>query len=477
MNDRKISGMRLPVIFLTLTIMILSGSSAVPGVKGEAWAAEDAASLFQKYKGEQQELKLPEKVSDVVLAGGGRYLLIQMGAAKQLAVFDVNQAKIVKTLPLLSDKVKIAAGAEKFIVIEPDQHIIERWSLTTFEREKVSQTPFSGILKAVGMGYASQGPFVVRFAEEEDYDAKTGCLLIDLETLAPVPDLTFRQRMGFPRNRETMRIRASAGGELFGISTVRRDRESHLWVLDGKKVNNYRSYNLEFIRPLPDASYVLTRYGLFTRELFYRGNERGKEAQYVATLHPAFYLEVPYFSRDKTGTSSGSDYFGILYLTETGQRIANLPLSPLNLEQDESKYGEPEFAPEFSLDKRLVYIPQADLLLTFPYTNDRMLMTPIQLQAELKKRGTDYLFISSLPPSHCQKGKTLEYSLQVESSSSQFEVELSAAPEGMKLIDSKKLRWEVPESFDDDEVFVVITVKAKGDQTEFQTFRLEVQDR
>ena len=65
----------------------------------------------------------------------------------------------------------------------------------------------------------------------------------------------------------------------------------------------------------------------------------------------------------------------------------------------------------------------------------------------------------------------------MESSSSQFEVELSAAPEGMKLIDSKKLRWEVPESFDDDEVFVVITVKAKGDQTEFQTFRLEVQDR
>ena len=106
MNDRKISGMRLPVIFLTLTIMILCGSSAVPGVKGEAWAAEDTASLFQKYKGEQQEIKLPEKVTDVVLAGSGRYLLIQMGAAKQLAVFDVNQAKIIKTLPLISDKVK-----------------------------------------------------------------------------------------------------------------------------------------------------------------------------------------------------------------------------------------------------------------------------------------------------------------------------------------------------------------------------------
>ena len=85
MNDRKTSGMRLPVIFLTLTIMILSGRSAVPGVKGEAWAAEDAVSQFQKYTGQPQELKLPAKVSDVVLAGGGRYLLIQMGAAKQLA--------------------------------------------------------------------------------------------------------------------------------------------------------------------------------------------------------------------------------------------------------------------------------------------------------------------------------------------------------------------------------------------------------
>ncbi|MCA9004858.1 MAG: hypothetical protein KDA70_06245, partial [Planctomycetaceae bacterium] len=253
--------------------------------------------------------------------------------------------------------------------------------------------------------------------------------------------------------------------------------DSHLWVLNGNEVNDYRSSSLNFVLPLPDASYVLTQYGVYTRELYHRGYEREKQTRLVAPLHPAFYLEVPYYERDKTGKSSGSGYFGILYLTETGQRLTNLPVSPLNLEQDESRYDDVDFNPEFSLDKRLIYIPQADLLLTFPYTNDRILISPIQLQSELKKRGTDYLYISSLPPKHFQKGGKFEYQLQVESSSSQVQVELSAAPAGMKLTDHKTLVWEVPNHFAEAEVFVVITATAEGDLKTFQSFRLEVQDR
>ena len=39
--------------------------------------------------------------------------------ARRLAVFDVNAAAVVKTLPLLSPNVLIAAGAKKLIIALP----------------------------------------------------------------------------------------------------------------------------------------------------------------------------------------------------------------------------------------------------------------------------------------------------------------------------------------------------------------------
>ena len=44
--------------------------------------------------------RLDGTLSDIAVGGGGRYLLLTLKKAEKLAIFDVNVADIVKTIPL-----------------------------------------------------------------------------------------------------------------------------------------------------------------------------------------------------------------------------------------------------------------------------------------------------------------------------------------------------------------------------------------
>ena len=55
-------------------------------------------------------------------------------------------------------------------------------------------------------------------------------------------------------------------------------------------------------------------------------------------------------------------------------------------------------------------------------------------------------------------------------------IELSAAPEGMQLSETGRLTWQVPETFEDNYVYVIITLYSEDQQMAFQVFQLFVQD-
>ena len=65
-------------------------------------------------------MKLPAPAADACAGGGGRFLILHLAQTRQLAVFDVNQAKVVKYLPVPADNVRFAAGMNKLLVVAPD---------------------------------------------------------------------------------------------------------------------------------------------------------------------------------------------------------------------------------------------------------------------------------------------------------------------------------------------------------------------
>ena len=83
-------------------------------------------------------------------------------------------------------------------------------------------------------------------------------------------------------------------------------------------------------------------------------------------------------------------------------------------------------------------------------------------------------WFAPVPPRNCTRGKKLEYQVAVESSADDVSLELSAAPKGMAMADSGKISWPVPSDWDDDVVFVIVTLTTGDSQTAFHTFRLDV---
>ena len=80
-----------------------------------------------------------------------------------MAVFDTSEAKIVNYLPLASEDIAFAAGADKLVVVLRDQTLIQRWNLGgAFQRElsKTLATRFTPA--AATMGSASNGPIWLR---------------------------------------------------------------------------------------------------------------------------------------------------------------------------------------------------------------------------------------------------------------------------------------------------------------------------
>src|SRR5262249_17963036 len=73
---------------------------------------------------------LPGTVSGLAVGGGGRYLILYMPQQRRLAVFDVNEAQVVKYVPLAEDNIKFTASMDRLVVAYPKARVIERWNLT-----------------------------------------------------------------------------------------------------------------------------------------------------------------------------------------------------------------------------------------------------------------------------------------------------------------------------------------------------------
>src|SRR5262249_28717837 len=135
---------------------------------------------------EKVTLELPGAVSDAVVAGGGRYLLLQLTKEKKVAIFDVSQAKVTGYIPLASENVRIAASQSKLIVILLDDLVIQRWDLATQQRDlAVPVKVMNGhTIKHVAVGCASDGPIVFTASDNNQTSGEIG--ILDLASLKPL---------------------------------------------------------------------------------------------------------------------------------------------------------------------------------------------------------------------------------------------------------------------------------------------------
>jgi hypothetical protein len=398
-------------------------------------------------------VSLPGTVRDVCVGGSGRYLVLHLANERKLAVFDANEARVVKYLPLADDRVLFAAGSDKLMVLLPDRNQVQRWSLSRLEREVTAPLAVAGQVHTAVMGAASEGPLVL--GGPQLGEGGLPLCFLDVRTLkqARVDRREGGGQVGtHPQYPAQMRV--SADGATIGMWTEGLSPSGlQAVVLTGSTVRSaYEHTSVGQIIPGPDGRTLFTENGLYTTELKPVHDVPGQGLRSpLPAVHGGYYLSV---NRPDRADWEGKRTTVTVHLAGDARPLATLSdLEGLDVSRELGRSDT-----RLPLDKRLFLIPLAKLVVTIPAARDRLHLQRFDLDGALEKAGIDYLLVTSQPVTTAVRGTAYTYSLVVRSKKGGVKYKLDSGPAGMKVSPDGRLSWAVPAAGDDREADVLLTV-------------------
>ena len=448
-------------------------------------------------------MKLNAPISDVVVGGGGRYLLLTQKDTHRFAVFDVNAAAIVKTISLPSSNALVAAGASKFLIAFPDEKLIQRWNLNTLQREGGNHvSPIDGQIKALAMGADSNGPALAFWGYRANgnlYPAWLSMIDPDSLTVLRVGGAFSVAGSGTNKGQETVspsgggfqvegvggssriHIRASAGGTLFGIwNSNGWPSGFHTLSVRGKSVFAINEYGpFAHLAPGCDGQTVFTGSG---GRLDTEGKPQGQVEALAApaemtvpTSDPLYYLSVGGLAAALPEARHPSPPPGgvtlAVHATGDGTKLLSVTgLSEMAGLDRHDLFGESDF----TIDKRFHLVPTAHLLITIPASNDRLVLRRLDLDAALNRSGGDYLIAAALPLLVATPGQKLEHQVVVKSRKGGVTYTLANGPDGLSVSPEGKITWLVPKELARQDARAVVSVGDASDRELFLTLRIHI---
>jgi hypothetical protein len=399
---------------------------------------------------------MPSAISDAKLGGAGRFVVVLFQGLRVLGLFDIESAQLVKQIPLLDEDVLFAPGRSKLLVCYPKRALLVRYDLQTFERELTVAVPLSGEARNLELGSHSDGPAYLRCTEPGGGYAVPEVALLDVARLQVLP-------IARPPSRDVMllgpalQIRPSADGSV-AAGWQGGGMNSGLVVLTASTENLSAKYAQQapgYIVPSEDGSMFFTQVGPASSALTISGTRRRSVLPIVGT---PLMLDFP------APRQGPEEVIATVVTRSERRRIVDLDF-PL-FERYPDEYMR---LPEPSLDRRVFALPQ--VIVTIPFTNDRIVLHRLDLEAVLEKTGIDYLFVASTPPRVAQVGAEWTYPIAVRSKRGGVKMALETAPDGMTL-EGGTLRW-TPRS-DAKPPTVIVRVADASGQELYHTIQLLV---
>jgi S1-C subfamily serine protease len=347
--------------------------------------------------------KLAGTATAVAVGGAGRYLLITLAKARQLAVFDVNAADVVKIIPLASEKALVAAGATRFVIAYPETNRIERWDLGTLLHDGDPQAvPVQGRLEAIALGADSEGPLLVSwwFSQANPNVKFNRLSFVDIASfkVLAVGLIAAHGRVNDPARLAASggdfevlhghwtakaRIRASYDGSLFGISVADEANATAEVALKAEAGAVTLSHDFSargrfdtpiyYMIPSPDGRRV------------FHGNTGIRDAVFLETPPPVLFGPPPIVERELRFPTTDARFDFSLRAADTiailraqdGTRLFSVAgldemtgvLQPNAIVKD-----------GISLENRYHVVPAANLLVTIPPPNNRLVLRRLEIQ-------------------------------------------------------------------------------------------------
>ena len=118
--------------------------------------------------------------------------------------------------------------------------------------------------------------------------------------------------------------------------------------------------------------------------------------------------------------------------------------------------------------RRMFFIPQANLFVTLPASNDRLILRRFDVEAALEQSGIEYLVVTSQPPSTAKIGAAYAYPVVVKAKHGPATVKLETGPAGMTVSSAGVMSWTVPANAsvgDQDAILSVRDARGQGDSS------------
>jgi mono/diheme cytochrome c family protein len=426
------------------------GSAVKPASRQDRPVAIPAPKLTAKV-----EIQLPAPFEQVRTGGAGRYLLFHLRKLKKLAVFDISQMKVIHNIDV-PDDVRYAAGLDKLMIAVPGQSLLQRWDLRTAKREATVGIPDGGVQRAL-MGCNGRGPlFLFMGGHVTVWDVQTMKRVeMDRAGLEGSPMWDFQGRISADGQVLTL-WHGAISPTGYGLVRLQGRKKT----VGGSK--DQHSFNERWAMPNADGSLIF-RFGpgLYDGDMRAIAVEAFKNQVLLPTEDPRFFLTVQEESQTTNRVRLCTSVDRQVVVTVAGvEKMTSSSMSP--------RWGQ------FAGEPRVHYLPTANVLVTLPESNDRVVLRPLNLREQLQRSGQDYLVVLSKPDTRVVAGATFAYPMDVLSKSGGLRYKLEAGPEGMTVSAAGVVRWLAPDHPPAQPIRVIITVSSASGKEVQHAFDLTV---
>ena len=261
---------------------------------------------------------------------------------------------------------------------------------------------------------------------------------IDIKTLKPIEYALVGEETPGGIGLGVRSVRVSANGKVFGSwRTVNAPSGIQTVVLEGYTRRHYYSHTDSYhVIPGPDGKIVFTCFNLWTDHARTVIGER-RDEKYGCRLpaHQGSYYLTVTFADNRRDDRQQRDNIS-LHIVGDDRALASIT------DVDVGRGNG-----DFTLDKRIHLIPQANMLITIAATNDKLILHRFAVEEALQKSGID-LLITSQPLLEAKPDAGYVYQLNVLSRKGDVKYRLESGPEGMAISPKGQLTWHVPASYD-----------------------------
>jgi len=406
--------------------------------------------------------KTPHSITDAVVAGGGKYVILKMQAFPGLAAYDADEKKIVHTLRLGSDNFLYTAGGNVVLVYYPENNLLQTWNLETFEKLKTKPNAKGAIVTYMTMGHSNGNRALIRYAVGTEALDRAGMYLLDTTTLQEIPVKGEGNRLLGHNSSYRDFIHQRTDGTMQIVSEWATSHSpSGLGVFllaDSSWTSVYDHTSVGYIA-VGDDGLIYTQSGsIYNSQLTKIGDLPGEKL--IPGIGGALFLGI---------SDSGSmQVYASGSITPIGP-VGDFP----GLSEGSQAISGARGRTPFVFDRHIVFDPSHGRIILIPSEHDRVIQRDFDLEQLLEASGVDYLVVTSRPDTNVIPGETWRYKIETLSNAGGIKFTLEFGPDGMEMGDDGTLTWNVPVNHSGTEKVVVLIENEDGEAT-YHNFELRV---